>query len=117
MPDLELSWRAAAILAGCLAIAAPVLRRAGRPRVAAAAIFTQETALVLALFALWQFAGSFAVVVRAGSLRIKPEAYCAPVHSAPPMAAAATPPASHRAARGPCARSASAPRAEVGGWL
>ena len=68
MPDLELSWRAAAILAGCLAAAAPVLRRARRPRLAAAAVFTQETALVLALFALWQFAGSFAVMGPGGAL-------------------------------------------------
>jgi hypothetical protein len=68
VPDLELSWWAAAILAGCLAIAVPVLRRAGRPRIAAAATFTQETALVLALFALWQFAGSFAVLGPGGAL-------------------------------------------------
>jgi hypothetical protein len=68
VPDLELSWRAAAILAGCLAAAAPVLRRARRPRLAAAAVFTQETALVLALFALWQFAGSFAVMGPGGAL-------------------------------------------------
>jgi hypothetical protein len=68
VPDLELSWRAAAILAGCLAVAAPVLRRARGPRLAAAAVFTQETALVLALFALWQFAGSFAVMGPGGAL-------------------------------------------------
>jgi hypothetical protein len=68
VPDLELSWRAAAVLAGCLAVAAPVLRRTGRPRLAAAAVFTQETALVLALFALWQFAGSFTVMGPGGAL-------------------------------------------------
>jgi hypothetical protein len=68
VPDLELSWRAAAILAGCLAVAALALRRARRPRLAAAAVFTQETALVLALVALWQFAGSFAVMGPGGAL-------------------------------------------------
>jgi hypothetical protein len=68
VPDLELSWQAAAIVAGCLAAAALVLRRARRPRLAAAAVFTQETALVLALFALWQFAGSFAVLGPGGAL-------------------------------------------------
>jgi hypothetical protein len=68
VPDLELSWQAAAILAGGLAGAALVLRRLRRPRLAAAGVFTQETALVLALFALWQYAGSFAVLGPGGAL-------------------------------------------------
>jgi hypothetical protein len=67
MPDLVLSWQAAAILAGGLAVAVPALRRARRPRLAAAG-FTRETALVLALYALWQFAGSFALLGPAGAL-------------------------------------------------
>jgi len=62
VPNLELSWKAAAILAGCLAVSVPLLRRARQPRVAACAQFAQETALILALFALWQLAGSFAVL-------------------------------------------------------
>jgi hypothetical protein len=60
--DLELSWRAAAVTAGALGAATAGLRAARRPRLAAAAVGTQETALILGLFALWQFAGSFAVM-------------------------------------------------------
>jgi hypothetical protein len=66
--DLELSWRAAAVSAGALGIAAAALRRARRPRVTAVAVFAQETALVLGLFALWQYAGSFAVMSPDGAL-------------------------------------------------
>jgi hypothetical protein len=66
MWNLELSWQQAAIAAGVLAVATVGLRLARRygwwPRLTAAATFIQETALVLALFALWQFAGSFGVM-------------------------------------------------------
>jgi hypothetical protein len=62
VPNLELSWSQAAIAAGGLAIAAVALRLARRSRLTAIAVFTQETALVLGLFALWQFAGSFSVM-------------------------------------------------------
>ncbi len=72
MWNLELSWRQAAIIAGVLAVATVGLRLARRygwwPRLTAAATFTQETALVLALFALWQFAGSFAIMGPDGAL-------------------------------------------------
>src|SRR6266581_8274713 len=47
-------------MAGGLAACVPAMRRAREPRIAAAAAFTRETALVLALFALWQFAASHA---------------------------------------------------------
>jgi hypothetical protein len=66
--DLELSWRAAAVTAAGLGITSAALRRARRPRLAATAVFAQETALVLGLFALWQFAGSFSVVGPGGAL-------------------------------------------------
>jgi len=66
--NLELSWKAATVLAGGLAVSVPLLRSARRPRVAATARFTQETALILALFALWQFAGSFGVLGPGGAL-------------------------------------------------
>jgi PAP2 superfamily len=66
--DLELSWHQAAATAGVLAVGTVVLRRARRPRLRATSVFMQETALVLALFALWQFAGSFAVVGPGGAL-------------------------------------------------
>ena len=62
MIDLELSWRAAAGTAAVLGIATAALRTARRPRLATAAVATKETALILGLFALWQFAGSFAVM-------------------------------------------------------
>ena len=68
MANLELSWKAATVLAGGLAVSVPLLRRARRPRVAATARFTQETALILALFALWQFAGSLGVLGPGGAL-------------------------------------------------
>jgi PAP2 superfamily len=68
MWNLELSWQQAATVAGVLAVATVGLRLARRPRLTAAATFTQETALVLALFALWQFAGSFAVMGPDGAL-------------------------------------------------
>src|SRR5258708_11014298 len=62
MRNLELSWQQAAILAGCMVVLTVLLRLARRPRLAAAATFTRETALVLVLFAVWQFAGSFSVM-------------------------------------------------------
>jgi hypothetical protein len=68
MPDLELSWSQAAIAAGGLIVVAAGLRLARRPRLTAIAVFTQETALVLGLFALWQFAGSFSVMGPDGAL-------------------------------------------------
>ena len=68
VPDLELSWPQAAVVAGVLGVAAVALRLARRPRLTAIAVFTQETALVLGLFALWQFAGSFSVMGPDGAL-------------------------------------------------
>lgn len=68
MIDLELSWRAAAVTAAGLGITAAALRRARRPRLAAAAVFGRESALVVGLFALWQLAGSFAVMGPGGAL-------------------------------------------------
>jgi hypothetical protein len=110
MIDLELSWRAAAITAACLAGASMAVRRAIRPprhqaaanqaaanqaaanqatrnqagadqdsvgddqghpwprRLAMAAGIAQEAAILLALFALWQLAGSFSLVGPDGAL-------------------------------------------------
>jgi hypothetical protein len=68
MPNLELSWQQAAVVAGCLGIATVALRLPRRPRLTGIAVFTQESALVVALFALWQFAGSFAVMGPGGAL-------------------------------------------------
>jgi hypothetical protein len=60
--DLMLSYPQAATTAGVLAVATVPLRRSRIPQAAAAGLFTQETALVLGLFALWQYAGSFGVL-------------------------------------------------------
>jgi hypothetical protein len=68
VPDLELSWLQAAIAAGVLGAVAVGLRLARRTRLTAIAVFAQETALVLGLFALWQYAGSFSVMGPGGAL-------------------------------------------------
>lgn len=68
MRNLELSWQQAAVLASCLVVVTVLLRLARRPRLRAVARFTQETALVLALFTLWQFAGSYSVMGPGGAL-------------------------------------------------
>jgi PAP2 superfamily len=66
--DLELSWQQAAGAAAGLAVATLALRAPGKPKLTSAAVFTRETALVLGLFALWQYAGSFAVMGPGGAL-------------------------------------------------
>jgi hypothetical protein len=68
MIDLELSWQEAAVAAGAVAVASVALRRSGRPRLASVSVFGQETALVLGLFALWQYAGSFGFIGPGGAL-------------------------------------------------
>jgi hypothetical protein len=82
MINLELDWRQAAEVAAGLGVAAVALRAVGKPRLAAgkaglaagkprlakAAVATRETALALGLFALWQYAGSFAVMGPGGAL-------------------------------------------------
>jgi PAP2 superfamily protein len=68
MMNLELSWPEAAAAAGALGATTVGLRVSRRPRLAGAAVATQETALLFALFALWQFAGSFAVLGPGGAL-------------------------------------------------
>jgi len=65
---LELSWEQAAGAAAGLAVATLALRAARKPRLASVAVFTQETALVIGLFALWQYAGSFSVMGPGGAL-------------------------------------------------
>ncbi|MGP7996672.1 MAG: phosphatase PAP2 family protein [Streptosporangiaceae bacterium] len=68
MVDLELSWQAAAVTAACLAGASVACRRARPPRLRATAGFMREAAVLLALFALWQLAGSYAVMGPGGAL-------------------------------------------------
>jgi PAP2 superfamily len=66
--DLELSWRQAAAAAGALAVARPVLSHTSKPKLTAAGLLAGETSLLLALFALWQYAGSFAVLGPDGAI-------------------------------------------------
>jgi hypothetical protein len=68
MPDLELSWHAATIIAGCLALAVPSLRRSPSRFLAGSVPYAQESAVILGLFALWQYAGSFGVMGPDGAL-------------------------------------------------
>jgi hypothetical protein len=66
--DLELSWRQATAAAGSLAVATVALRAARKPRLRTVSVFVGEIALVLGLFALWQYAGSFSVMGPGGAL-------------------------------------------------
>ncbi|HEY3733287.1 MAG TPA: phosphatase PAP2 family protein [Streptosporangiaceae bacterium] len=62
MLSIELTWQAATTASACLIGSAVAARRSLRarpaPRLAAVAAFAQEAGTVLALFALWQLAGS-----------------------------------------------------------
>jgi hypothetical protein len=66
--DLQMNWHQAAVAGAALAGATVGLRAAQRPRLRAAAVFTQESGLLLGLFALWQLAGSHAVIGPEGAL-------------------------------------------------
>jgi hypothetical protein len=68
MVTLELSWPEAAVAAAGLAGAATGAKLTRRPRLVAASAFARESAVVLALFALWQLAGSFATAGPDGAL-------------------------------------------------
>jgi len=66
--NLELDWRQAAEASAGLGVAALALAAAGQPRLSRIAVFAREAALALGLFALWQYAGSFAVMGPGGAL-------------------------------------------------
>jgi hypothetical protein len=68
LPHLELSWPQAALAAAVLAAVAAVLVSTRRARLVAIGRFTGETALLAALFALWQYAGSFTFMSPDGGL-------------------------------------------------
>jgi hypothetical protein len=65
----ELTWQQAAGAAACLAVTTAALRITRKPRLTSVSLFTQESALVVGLFALWQYAGSFAVMGPGGALQ------------------------------------------------
>ena len=68
MPHLELRWQPAAIIAVCVAVLAAALIRTRRARLVATGRFAGEAALLFGLFALWQYAGSFALLPSSGGL-------------------------------------------------
>ena len=68
MPHYEMTWQQAAIVAACLLGAAGLAWLPRRRPVSLAVPFLREAGLVVALFALWQYAGSFSVMGTAGAL-------------------------------------------------
>jgi hypothetical protein len=68
MVNLALSWQQAGISAAGLAAAATVARRSRRPQLVTGAGFARETAVVLALFGLWQLAGTFVLMGPDGAI-------------------------------------------------
>jgi PAP2 superfamily len=65
--DLDLDWQQATGAAAGLAVVTLILR-ARRPALARIATATGETSLILGLFALWQYAGSFSVFSASGAV-------------------------------------------------
>ena len=68
LPHLELTWSQAAVAAAILAAVAAGLILTRRPRLIAVGRFTRETAVLAALFALWQYAGTFSFMSPDGGL-------------------------------------------------
>lgn len=68
MINLDLSWQQAAGAGAGLALASVGLRTASRQRLVRAGAAAQESGLAFGLFALWQYAGSFAVLGPGGAL-------------------------------------------------
>jgi hypothetical protein len=62
-----LTWDAAAVVAGCLAVASVLLRRHGRRSLTIAADVAKEVAVILGLYAVWQKAGDLAVTKISGA--------------------------------------------------
>ncbi len=63
-----LSWSTAAVAASCLVVLSGILRPLRSPRARLVASVAWETAVVLALYALWQKAGDFAVTHATGAV-------------------------------------------------
>ena len=68
MPNLALSWRQATVLASGLVAIAIALRYSGRPRLCTWSPVFRESAVIAALYALWQLAGSFSLIGSGGAL-------------------------------------------------
>ncbi len=67
MPRYEMTWQQAAVVAACLLGVAGLAWLPRRRPVNLAAPVLREAGLVVALFALWQYAGSFSVMGPAGA--------------------------------------------------
>ena len=68
MLDIQLSWQAAGVTSGVLALAVIAARRRKAPRLALTTAIGRETSILLALFALWQLAGSYTVMSPDGAI-------------------------------------------------
>ncbi len=68
MPHYEWSWQFAAIVAACLFVVAGLAWLPRRRPVSLAVPFVREAGLVVGLFALWQYAGSFSVMGTDGAM-------------------------------------------------
>jgi hypothetical protein len=68
MPHYEMSWQVAAIVAACLFVVAGLAWLPHRRPVSRAMPFVREAGLVVGLFALWQYAGSFSVLGTDGAI-------------------------------------------------
>jgi hypothetical protein len=68
LPHLELTWSQAAVAAAVLAAVAAGLILTRRARLVAVGRFLRETAVLAALFALWQYAGTFSFMSPDGGL-------------------------------------------------
>lgn len=62
MPHLQMSWQLATAVAGSMFAVAVLAWLPGRRTLAVAVPFLRESGLVVALYALWQYAGSFSVM-------------------------------------------------------
>ena len=68
MINLALSWQEAGVSAACLAVGAVAAHRSRRPALVSAAGFARETAVVLALFGMWQLAGTYVLMGPEGAV-------------------------------------------------
>jgi len=68
MINLALSWQEAGVSAACLAVAAVAAHRSRRPALVSAGGFARETAVVLALFGMWQLAGTYVLMGPEGAV-------------------------------------------------
>jgi hypothetical protein len=67
MPHWEMSWQLATVVAGSMFAVAVLAWLSGRRRLVGAVPFLCEAGLVVALYALWQYAGTFSVMGTSGA--------------------------------------------------